>query len=151
MKIHFIIILLFIVANYFNILGQVSKVYSYDKLGRVIYVKTIVSNSGGDYTLSTGYTYDDLGNRIVKTDTGMPIITKQFAQLVYCAGDSIQVAFTVGGDATLASGNIFTAQLSDKNGKFPPSPIIIGKSPPSRTGGTIFAKLPNELHPSSTL
>jgi predicted rRNA methylase YqxC with S4 and FtsJ domains len=55
-----------------------------------------------------------------------------------CAGAALAVPFTVAGD--FASGNVFSAQLSDANGSFT-SPVIIGTLA-STSSGTIAATLP---------
>lgn len=59
---------------------------------------------------------------IARTDSG--ILTLNPVSLVYCAGDSIFVPYTVLDD--FQPNNTFTAQLSDANGSFA-NPVILGQ------------------------
>src|SRR5690349_19573913 len=56
----------------------------------------------------------------------------------FCGGAMVNVPYSV--DAPANSGNVFTAQLSDKNGNFG-SPVNIG-SVTKKGAGTIVATLP---------
>ncbi|MBA3648828.1 MAG: fibronectin type III domain-containing protein [Chitinophagales bacterium] len=59
----------------------------------------------------------------------------------FCGGDVVKVSFTV--DSVMNSGNVFTAQLSDKKGNFD-SEIAIG-SLSSTNSGTITANIPQGM------
>lgn len=66
------------------------------------------------------------------------ITTGSIAGNPFCGGASVNVPYTV--DVPAANGNVFTAQLSDKNGSFA-SPVNIGTL--SKKGsGTIVATIP---------
>lgn len=56
----------------------------------------------------------------------------------FCAGSNVSVPYTIGG--TFVSGNVFTAQLSDRFGSFA-SPVTIGTRT-ATNGGTITANIP---------
>ncbi|MBP6390877.1 MAG: PQQ-binding-like beta-propeller repeat protein [Flavobacteriales bacterium] len=55
-----------------------------------------------------------------------------------CAGNTVSVPYTA--VSTFGAGNIFTAQLSDATGFFPPTPVVLG-SVSSTTSGTIVGTI----------
>lgn len=67
-------------------------------------------------------------------------ITNSFSGTTFCAGSALSVAYTASG-GTWNSGNIFTAQLSDKDGSFT-SPTSMGTNT-SQSSGSISATIPS--------
>ncbi len=74
-----------------------------------------------------------------------PLFTGKISPLVYNAGSSIQIPYVT--KFSFDSENVFTAELSDKNGSFS-HPLVIGTL--QNTGqGTILGVLPNVLTPGT--
>ncbi|MBA3648829.1 MAG: fibronectin type III domain-containing protein [Chitinophagales bacterium] len=73
------------------------------------------------------------------------ITTQKIKGTPLCGGEMVDVSYTV--DAPAKSGNVFTAQLSDKSGKFG-SPVDIG-SIAGTTSGTITATIPMNTNTGS--
>jgi hypothetical protein len=112
-----------------------------DQQGSIYLAGTTASGSGlatsGAYQSSYGGNTDaflaKIADIIILTDT---TITGPF-----CAGATINVPFTLIGSYTgFASGNVFTAQLSDASGSFA-SPVNIGTLN-GTSAGTIIAHIP---------
>ncbi len=78
------------------------------------------SNGSG---IDPAFSVDQINITGVGGGGGQSITTGTIQPLTYCAGDAIDVPFTITG--TFNSGNVFTAQLSDATGSFN-SPDAIG-------------------------
>lgn len=89
------------------------------------------NGSGGDRIYTNSFAF---------TEAAAPaaVNAATFSPAAICRGGSVTVNFTING--TFASGNIFTAQLSDANGNFT-SPVNIGTLT-STTAGAITATVP---------
>ena len=111
----------------------------------------------GTFTFSGNINFDPnttnvIGGVVANYNADVIAITVTNVSTVSPPGGS---PFNVGADlfvtykrtGTFLTGNVFTAQLSDAMGRFD-SPTIIGTLPVT-TGGTITAKLPLTLSPSS--
>lgn len=86
-----------------------------------------------------GYSIDDILITGDTTAVAAAIATDPILNNGFCAGDSVDVPYTVTG--TFQPGNTFTAELSDGLGSFA-SPTILG-SVNSTTSGTISGTIPN--------
>ncbi|MEO5967451.1 MAG: T9SS type A sorting domain-containing protein [Ferruginibacter sp.] len=73
------------------------------------------------------------------------IATGSVTPLIYCAGNTVSIPFTI--DKNANSGNTFTAQLSNSNGSFT-SPLTIGTLT-SISQGIINATIPSQITPGS--
>ena len=69
------------------------------------------------------------------------LATSKINRSFFCAGDTVSVPYIITGNQTFASGNVFTAQLSDSSGSFA-SPASIGTLT-STSAGTIAATIPS--------
>ena len=99
----------------------------------------ITNSASATYSFGSGNTYcyvyiDSVVLRLVSNSS------INFTDSVFCAGDTINVPYSVSNTTYFASGNVFTLQLSGPTGSFA-APVNIG-SVTSNMGGTIQAVLP---------
>ncbi len=113
---------------------------TYDKIaiGRFSDTTNLVKILLPGRTAASYYYLDSLVVRLVP-------INNNYTGTSLCAGDTIQVPYTINTAGFFNTGNAFTAQLSDANGLFT-SPISIGNIT-SNTSGNIQAVIPPNVVP----
>jgi hypothetical protein len=87
--------------------------------------------TAGAHQFTPGGNFDGYVAKIQYTPGGNSITTGGVSPLVYCAGDSIHVPFTITGN--FQPGNIFLARLSDSLGSFA-APVQLGTLPGTSQG-----------------
>ncbi len=105
--------------------------------GKFITVQLAGGPNIGDWSQADNFSFGENENMIT---------TGNIAQGPYCACNQIQVPFTATG--SFDNGNVFTAQLSDKNGNFR-NPVEIGSLTANVSAGIISCVIPCETETSA--